>query len=108
MGLVVHFGAVGHHFTQLVVAEVWVEAVFDHAHEFELADGTHHAQVQEHVVRVLDEIGAVQEGLEDVDDTDSDEFAIDPMIHVISAEAGWTDALVFELTKSFVYFSSRV
>ena len=108
MSLVAHFGAVGHHFTQLVVTEVWVEAVFDHAHEFELADGTHHAQVQEHVVRVLDEIGTVQEGLEDVDDTDSDEFAIDPMIHVISAEAGWTDALIFELAEGFVYFSSRV
>ena len=86
----------------MVERQIAVELLLDQSHVLKFANGTDDAQVEELIVGVVDEIGAVKEALGYVDDSEGDQLSINSMVHMVSTHGVGVDALILPFVHEFV------
>lgn len=106
VAFVVHFGAVGHHFSQLIVGQVRVPFFFDPPHKLKLTDGADNAQVEEHEIRIVDKVCAVEIARHNINDANGHKLAIYPMVKVIRTLRLRDVAFIFERVVCLVYLTN--
>ena len=99
---VVYFGTVRNHLTQLIVPQLRVKPLLPHPHKLQLPYSPYHTQVQEHEVGVLDEVRTINKSTKHINNTNSHQPPIYPMVHVVRPFALGVHAFIFEFAKGLI------